>query len=62
MDSLKNWTEKLCDEQFVQVHKSFIINSKKVDKFSGNQVFINDLKLPVGRTYKQELLKQLKIM
>lgn len=62
IDSLKNWTEKLCDEQFVQVHKSYIINSKKVDKVSGNQVFINDLKIPVGRTYKQELLKQLKIM
>ncbi|WP_169301356.1 LytTR family transcriptional regulator DNA-binding domain-containing protein [Pontimicrobium aquaticum] len=29
IDSLKNWIEKLCGEQFVQVHKSFIINSKK---------------------------------
>jgi len=62
IESLKNWTEKLCDNQFVQVHKSYIINSKKVDRVSGNQVFINDLKIPVGRTYKQELLKQLKIM
>ncbi len=62
IESLKNWTEKLCDEQFVQVHKSYIINSKKVDRVSGNQVFINDLKIPIGRTYKQELLKQLKIM
>jgi len=62
IDSLKNWVEKLCDEQFVQVHKSYIINSKKVDKVSGNLVFINNLQIPVGRTYKQELLRQLKIM
>jgi len=62
IESLKNWIEKLCDEQFVQVHKSYIINSKKVDKVSGNQICIDDLKIPVGRTYKQELLKQLKIM
>jgi DNA-binding LytR/AlgR family response regulator len=62
IDSLKNWSEKLSDEQFVQAHKSYIINSKKIDRVSGNQVFINDLIIPVGRTYKQELLKQLKIM
>jgi len=62
IDSLKNWSEKLPNNQFVQVHKSFIINSTCVDKISGNEVYVLGQRIPIGRTYKQELLKQLKIM
>ena len=62
IDSLKNWRTKLPENKFIQVHKSFIINRKFVDKISGNILFINDNKIPIGRTYKQELLKQLKII
>ena len=61
IDSLKNWVEKLPQDQFVQIHKSYIINSKRVEKISGNEVYIFDRRLPIGRTYKQALLKQLKI-
>jgi len=59
IDSLKNWHSKLPENQFIQVHKSFIINSKFVDKISGNTLFIKDHKIPIGRTYKQDLLKTL---
>jgi len=62
IDSLKNWIVKLPKNQFIQVHKSFIINSKFVDKISGNTLFVKSNKIPIGRTYKQELLKQLKIV
>ncbi len=61
IDTLKNWREKLQSEQFVQIHKSYIINIDKVEKLSGNQVFIEGYRLPVGRTYKQQLLGRLKI-
>jgi DNA-binding LytR/AlgR family response regulator len=61
IDSLKNWVEKLPADQFVQVHKSYIINSKMVSKISGNELFISNYKIPIGRTYKQELLKILRI-
>ncbi|TXG36829.1 LytR/AlgR family response regulator transcription factor [Seonamhaeicola maritimus] len=61
IDSLKNWTEKLQGKQFVQVHKSFIINSQCVDKITGNTVFLNANKIPIGRTYKPNLLKALGI-
>ena len=62
IDTLKNWTEKLNSNQFIQVHKSFIVNVNKVDKISGNTLFLNDKKIPIGRTYKQELLKTLNIV
>lgn len=62
IDTLKNWSDKLNNSQFIQVHKSFIVNINKVDKISGNTLFITDKKIPIGRTYKQELLKTLNIV
>lgn len=62
IDTLKNWSDKLCSKQFVQVHKSYIINVNQVDKISGNTLFVADKKIPIGRTFKQELLKTLNIV
>lgn len=59
IDSLKNWNAKLTGNHFIQVHKSFIINSLFVNKISGNTIFIKDTKIPIGRTFKQELLNKL---
>ncbi|WP_452227382.1 LytR/AlgR family response regulator transcription factor [Lacinutrix cladophorae] len=61
IDSLKNWNEKLSEETFIQVHKSFIINRKYVDKISGNEIYVQGSRIPIGRTYKQALLSKLNI-
>jgi DNA-binding LytR/AlgR family response regulator len=62
IDSLKNWVEKLPENQFIQTHKSYIINRQFVDKISGNEIYVNANRLPIGRTYKQELLRKLNIV
>ena len=62
IDSLKNWNQKLPDLEFLQIHKSYIINAKYVTKISGNEVYINTHRLPIGRTYKANLLKKLRII
>ena len=51
--------ERLPGSAFVRVHKSFIINSDKIQKISGNEVLIADKKIPVGNTYKNELMKRI---
>lgn len=61
LDSLKKWLEKLPEAQFAQVHKSYIINFKEIEKITGNQIYIREEKLPVGRVYKSALLKKLKL-
>jgi DNA-binding LytR/AlgR family response regulator len=61
IDSLKNWNEKLPKNVFIQVHKSFIVNTTFVSKISGNTIYVKDNKIPIGRTYKQELLSKLGI-
>jgi DNA-binding LytR/AlgR family response regulator len=60
IDSLKKWKGTLNAYKFVQIHKSYIINIKQIRKFTGTSLFINNEKLPIGRTYKKTLLANLK--
>ncbi len=59
LDSLRNWNEKLQGLPFIQVHRSYIINIHKISKVYGNQVFINDKPIPIGKTYKEPFLKKI---
>ncbi len=59
IESLKSWGVKLPTEQFIQVHKSFIINCNRIEKISGNQLVINEEKIPIGRTFKASLLRKI---
>lgn len=62
IDALKNWMEKLDGKPFIQVHKSYIVNRKAIDKLSGNRLYVSGQPIPVGRSYKGELLLELKIL
>jgi len=59
IDSLKNWMQKLPNSHFAQIHKSYLVKLNAIDKISGNIIFINNSKIPIGRKYKQELLRKL---
>lgn len=50
-NSLKNWLQKI-NKDFCQVHKSYIINTEKIIKVSGNRIFIKDQIIPIGRAFK----------
>ncbi|SEC38574.1 DNA-binding response regulator, LytR/AlgR family [Tenacibaculum sp. MAR_2009_124] len=60
IDSLKNWKEILSPTQFIQIHKSFIVNSRKVDKFNSSYVYIQNEKISIGRTYKESFQAQMR--
>ncbi len=47
----------LPQNEFIQVHKSFIIAKKYINEIEGNRIFINDYVIPVGKTYKLNLNK-----
>ncbi|WP_298507993.1 LytTR family DNA-binding domain-containing protein [uncultured Kordia sp.] len=59
--TLRTWKEKLPEQQFIQIHKSFVINKDHVDKISGNEVYIHDKRIPIGRTFKAKLFEVLDI-
>jgi DNA-binding LytR/AlgR family response regulator len=45
----------------LRVHKSYIINLDKVTAFSANVIEIGSHQIPIGRTYKELIMKHLKI-
>lgn len=56
-ESLIFWEKNLDQEQFFRVHKSYLINAAKIEKISGNQVYLKGKTvIPIGRTYKEEFL------
>ena len=57
--TLTSFLEKL-PNQFLRIHKSFILNFDKLKLIDGNRiVLLNDSKLPIGKSYRKEILKNI---
>jgi two-component system, LytTR family, response regulator LytT len=56
--SLKYWQGELM-ANFLRIHKSYLVNLKAIDKIEGNEVVIRETRLPIGRMYKDMLLKKI---
>lgn len=59
LESLKKLEELLPASKFMRIHKSYIIPLDKVKVVEGNMVHIADKKLPIGASYREEVLKKL---
>ena len=58
-DSLTEWIMRLDTDKFARVHKSYIININKIEKISGNRIYLQyDKKIPIGRAYKKEFVNK----
>jgi two-component system LytT family response regulator len=52
--------EKLLNQDFVRIHRSFIINVKKLRAYTKNEVEIGIIEIPIGSSYKENWLNYLK--
>lgn len=43
--------EMLPKDRFIQIHRAFIVNKDKIEKYNNKQVFIKDTVLPVSRNF-----------
>jgi DNA-binding LytR/AlgR family response regulator len=56
---LKYWLERLEQIDFVQIHKSFVVNTSKIVKVSGNRVYFDkETMVPIGRAYKEHFVEK----
>lgn len=51
--------EKLPENKFVRIHKSYIVSTTKINSFRNDTIKIGTLDLPVGRHYKQRFVEVL---
>jgi len=59
LQTLKYWQKLLPKNDFARVHKSFIVNISKIKKIVGNRIELDNRRLPIGRSYKQDFLKKI---
>jgi DNA-binding LytR/AlgR family response regulator len=52
--------ELLNDIDFIQVHKSFAVSKKHIKSIEGNRIFISENIIPIGKTYKANIIQLLK--
>ncbi|MEL7148366.1 MAG: LytTR family transcriptional regulator DNA-binding domain-containing protein [Bacteroidota bacterium] len=60
--TFKNAEEKLDPNQFIRVHRSYIVNIDKVVDIEENNLLINEQIIPVSRGQKPNLLKRLNML
>ncbi len=58
--SLEWAEEQLPEQQFMRVHRSFIVNVRFISRKNANSIFIGEVEIPVSRTYLPRLLAYLK--
>ncbi|MFC4723259.1 LytR/AlgR family response regulator transcription factor [Geojedonia litorea] len=60
--TLKKIVEKLPDDQFLKVHRSYVINTSKIIDIEDNSVLIDRDVIPVSRSNRPELMRRLNLL
>lgn len=58
--SLKSILDKLntiCENDFIRIHRSYIVSVKKIKRIYNQMVLVNDKELPIGKSYIDEVKK-----
>ena len=57
--TLKDIDEKLPQEHFLRIHRSFIVNISQIDEIATSHVVVSRKAIPISKQLKSELLKRL---
>jgi DNA-binding LytR/AlgR family response regulator len=55
-DTIKSFLTSLPEHDFMRIHKSYVINLKRIEYIEGNQVRIGEFTIPVSPNNREELL------
>lgn len=59
---LKNFEAKLPSDQFIRVHRSYIINLVKIEGFEGKMVIIDKKYIPITKSCRNKIFKMLHVV
>ncbi|MFH7012489.1 LytR/AlgR family response regulator transcription factor [Flavobacterium sp. FlaQc-52] len=57
--SLKNVVESLPGNDFIQIHKSYVVALKHIESTDSFSVFMNGKELPIGATFKEAFFEKI---
>jgi DNA-binding LytR/AlgR family response regulator len=53
--SMTNMEDKLPNDGFMRIHKSYIVSLKKIEAFTSSSIEVTGKELPIGRSYKNKV-------
>ncbi len=64
--TMKGVEQKLPEQKFVRVHRSFIVNTESILEIDDNSVIVNTIdgnkSIPIGKSYRDKLLNDLNLI
>lgn len=60
--TMKGIEAKLPPEDFLRVHRSFIVNKNRIDTIEDNTLVMGQKLIPVGVTYRERFMKKLNLL
>ena len=60
-ETMTQMQQRLPSNRFLRIHRSFIINRAKIETVSYDEISLEKETLPVGRTYRDEVMRRLNI-
>ena len=62
LSTMKSFEAELPEDKFLRIHKSYIVNLDKIDKFSSKNVEVGDFEMPLSRKKTHMLRDALKLL
>jgi DNA-binding LytR/AlgR family response regulator len=59
LHTMKFFENNLPSHIFIRIHKSYIVNVDAIKTISGNELEINQTKIPIGNSFKDNVLKHI---
>jgi len=57
--TLTYFEEKLSNDQFLRIHRSYIVSLNHISAYSATQIEIGKVAIPIGSSYAKEVVKKL---
>ena len=60
--TLKELEQLITSKDLIRVHRSYIVHIHKIDMIENNALYIESTPIPIGKSYKEDFMKRLKLI
>jgi DNA-binding LytR/AlgR family response regulator len=60
--SMNQVRDRLGNKDFIRVHRSHVVNAKRITRLEGNILYLDERKVDMGREFREELMNSLKLV
>ncbi len=62
LSTLKSVEQKMCSNNFMKVHRSYIVNLQKIKDIQDNSLLIEGKVIPISKTFKSEVMNRINVV